>query len=116
MRPLVSIITINRNNALGLGSAFACLSRQLYTKYEQIVVDGNSTDGNCDVILYPEFKVHGWLSESDSGVYKAMNKGIPMARGKYLLFINSGDHLFDSLTLAKAIAAMDDSDVQCFNF
>lgn len=115
IQPLLSIITINRNNAVGLRRTFACLSRQSYTEYEQIVVDGNSTDGSCHVILKPEFKVHRWLSESDSGIYNAMNKGIRMAQGKYLLFLNSGDHLFDNLALANAISAMDDSDVQCFD-
>ena len=112
---LVSVITINRNNAEGLARTLASTSGQSFGQFEQIVIDGGSTDGSAELVKSAAFRIDRGISEPDSGIYNAMNKGIRMARGKYLLFLNSGDHLFDSLALAKAIAAMDDSDVQCFD-
>lgn len=91
----LSIITINRNNVAGLEKTMRSVSTQTFKEFEYIVVDGASTDGSVEVIkqLAPEFEHLKWVSEPDSGIYNAMNKGIHMACGEYCQFLNSGDML-----------------------
>lgn len=91
---LLSIITINYNNAEGLCKTMESVLAQTYTDIEYIIIDGASTDGSVDIIrkltTRPTIK---WVSEKDSGIYNAMNKGIRMATGEYCQFLNSGDML-----------------------
>lgn len=101
----LSIVTINYNNAEGLRKTLESVAAQTNRYFEHIIVDGGSADGSVDVI-----KEYGstikqsvtidqstiqlkWVSEKDKGIYNAMNKGIRMAKGEYLLFLNSGDAL-----------------------
>lgn len=99
--PKISIITINRDNAHGLATTLESVREQKFRDFEQIVVDGDSTDGSLDVIRANETSIARWVSERDSGIYNAMNKGISMASGDYLLFLNSGDSLASAEVLAK---------------
>ena len=94
-RPKLSIITIAYNNAAGLRQTLrSTLCDQLsFSDFEQIVVDGGSTDGTADVIAEYKDRLAWWCSEKDEGIYNAMNKGAMHARGEYLLFLNSGDLL-----------------------
>lgn len=103
--PLLSIITINRNNAQGLKKTIESVVKQTETDFndiEYIIIDGNSTDGSKDIIKEfagnPEYKdkITYWLSEPDTGIYNAMNKGIKKATGDYCLFLNSGDYLVEN--------------------
>lgn len=93
----LSIITINYNNAEGLRKTMESVLAQTYTEIEYIIVDGASRDGSVDVIrelaTRPTIK---WVSEKDTGIYNAMNKGIRMATGEYIEILNSGDILFDA--------------------
>lgn len=89
----VSIITINYNNKTGLEKTIKSVVNQTYLDYEYIIIDGNSTDGSKEVIEAYKNDFSYWVSEGDSGIYNAMNKGIKASRGKYLLFLNSGDIL-----------------------
>lgn len=97
--PIITIITINRNNAAGLKRTLASVLSQSVTDFEYIVVDGASTDDSIGVINSQNCKLqtinYKLISEPDAGIYNAMNKGIKMATGEYLLFINSGDELAD---------------------
>ena len=90
---LLSIITINRNNLDGLKKTAESVMRQTSSRYEWIVIDGASTDGSKDYIKQHAAKTAYWVSEPDSGIYNAMNKGIRQAKGDYFLFLNSGDYL-----------------------
>ena len=93
---ILSIITINRNNAAGLEKTMQSVLSQTRTDYEYVVVDGASTDGSVAVIerLAPAFGDRlKWISEPDKGIYNAMNKGIRMATGEYIQILNSGDSL-----------------------
>lgn len=89
----LSIITINYNDAAGLRKTLESISPKLKTNVELIVIDGGSTDKSVEVIHCFENKISYWVSEPDKGVYHAMNKGIEVAKGEYIAFINSGDSL-----------------------
>lgn len=94
----LTIITINRNNAAGLKKTMQSVLTQTCCSFEYIVVDGASTDDSKEVIQHysREFRERlKWISEPDQGIYSAMNKGIQMASGDYLQFLNSGDVLAD---------------------
>ena len=93
---ILSIITINRNNASGLEKTMRSVWSQNRDDFEYIVVDGASTDGSKEAILRfaEQFGTRlKWVSEPDKGIYNAMNKGIGMASGEYIQFLNSGDSL-----------------------
>lgn len=109
-QPLVSIITITYNAEETIGVTLESVSQQTFGNYEHIVVDGASTDHTIELARqYPEVRI---LSERDSGLYDAMNKGMRLARGKYLLFLNSGDTFHDADTLAAyAVAARRGDDI-----
>jgi glycosyltransferase involved in cell wall biosynthesis len=91
----LSIITINRNNAAGLEKTMQSVVSQTFREFEYIVIDGASTDGSVEVIKKYEaqFAHLKWVSELDSGIYNAMNKGIRIASGKYVQILNSADCL-----------------------
>lgn len=97
--PKLSIITINLNNVTGLQRTFESVFEQTNHDYEIIVVDGGSTDGSVALIEKYKDQISYWVSETDSGVYQAMNKAIKKATGEYLLFLNSGDYLVDNNVL-----------------
>jgi glycosyltransferase involved in cell wall biosynthesis len=93
--PVLSIITINYNNKTGLEKTIRSVSSQTEKQFEFIVIDGGSGDGSPEVIEKFRPMVTFSVSEPDRGIYDAQNKGITNATGKYLLFLNSGDTLFD---------------------
>ncbi len=92
-QPFLSIITINYNDATGLERTMASVLEQSYTDFEYIVIDGDSDDGSVDAVKKHEDKLAYWVSEKDTGIYNAMNKGIAVANGEFLLFLNGGDLL-----------------------
>jgi glycosyltransferase involved in cell wall biosynthesis len=93
MSHLLSIITVNLNNREGLRKTLNSVFIQTFTDFEYIIIDGASTDGSVDLIKESGNPFTYWVSEPDSGVYQAMNKGISHSAGEYLLFLNSGDFL-----------------------
>jgi glycosyltransferase involved in cell wall biosynthesis len=104
----LSIITINRNNAAGLEKTIQSVVCQTYTDFEYIIIDGASGDGSVEVINKFSNNINYWISEPDSGVYNAMNKGIRKAQGEYCLFLNSGDYLISSDTLHNVFNEIND--------
>lgn len=107
----LSIITINRNNAIGLEKTIRSVVAQTFKEFEYIVVDGASTDGSVDVIkrLEPEFAHLKWVSEPDTGIYNAMNKGIRMASGEYFQILNSADCLASKDVIERMLLALENS-------
>jgi glycosyltransferase involved in cell wall biosynthesis len=95
----LSVITINYNNAAGLERTIESVLCQSYRSIEYIIIDGGSKDGSVDIIQKNKNKICKWVSEADAGIYNAMNKGIRMASGEYLIFLNSGDLFRDRDTL-----------------
>lgn len=97
-----SIITINYNNREGLLHTVKSVVNQIYKDFEYIIIDGGSTDGSVDVINAYSEHITYWCSESDNGIYHAMNKGVKVAKGDYCIFMNSGDCFHTSTALASA--------------
>ena len=89
----LSIITINFNDHAGLDKTIQSVINQTFRDFEYIVIDGASTDGSVDVIKKYADKLTHWVSEPDTGIYNAMNKGTRIAQGEYCLYLNSGDFL-----------------------
>jgi glycosyltransferase involved in cell wall biosynthesis len=96
-KPLVSIITVVKNDEQGLLRTIKSVSSRAYPGLEYIVIDGGSTDGTLEVIKQYKPVIDYCISEHDSGIYDAMNKGIVHSSGEYLLFLNSGDELVVNL-------------------
>lgn len=115
MKPLISIITINYNNAAGLEKTIRSVTEQTCGDFEYIVIDGGSTDGSKNIIEQYAPKIRRWVSEPDKGVYNAMNKGITKATGEYLLFLNSGDTLKNNESLAVASRHLGKHDLVYFD-
>lgn len=107
----LSIITINYNNAAGLAKTIESVLSQDLRECEFIIVDGNSTDNSNEIIKSNESQITKWVSESDKGPYDAMNKGVLLSRGKYCLFMNSGDSFYDDKVLSRILPMLDDTDV-----
>lgn len=100
-RPLFSIITITFNAESTLEPTLQSVASQLFTDYEYIIIDGASKDGTLDLAHRYDKYISHLISEPDNGLYDAMNKGIAQATGEYLIFLNAGDTLYNSDTLAK---------------
>jgi glycosyltransferase involved in cell wall biosynthesis len=107
----LSVITINRNNAEGLDKTIQSVINQSYNDFEYIVIDGNSTDDSVDIIKKYDNKINCWISETDTGIYNAMNKGIAKANGNYLLFLNSGDYLVNKDVLKSVFEYQQTADI-----
>lgn len=85
--------------------------KQSYPDIEYIVVDGGSKDGTIDVIKQSGDIITKWISEPDNGIYDAMNKGIKMATGEYLWFLNGGDMIYSGNTLNEVFVSGENADV-----
>lgn len=111
-----SIITVVRNDLAGLERTFQSVAAQKFESFEWIVVDGASEDGSeafCKS-LDVKFPVR-WVSEKDAGIYDAMNKGMVLASGEYVIFINAGDELLNEDTLLDVNPKVLDHDLYFFS-
>jgi glycosyltransferase involved in cell wall biosynthesis len=95
-----SIITINHNNLEGLRRTVASVLNQNYKDYEYIIIDGASYDGSLEFLQQNSSCFRFWTSEPDGGIYHAMNKGLAEVQNDWVLFLNSGDCLYDSNVLS----------------
>ncbi len=90
-KPLLTIITATFNSEKYLEECLLSLYNQKFSNYEHIIIDGGSTDRTLDIIKKYEHKITYWCSKRDNGIYDAFNKGMQLAKGKYLGFLNSDD-------------------------
>lgn len=97
--PVVSIITVCKDIVSEIGDTCNSIIEQTFADFEWVVVDGASTDGTLDILKKYSGAIATLISEPDRGIYHAMNKGIAVARGKYLLFLNGGDYLASQTAL-----------------
>ena len=106
---LVTVVTVCRNVKSSLEKTMNSLLHQSYAHIDYVIIDGASTDGTPEMLG----KTEGirWISEPDKGIYDAMNKGIRMAEGEWVIFMNAGDVFASDDTLSKVFSEERDSDV-----
>ena len=102
---VVSVITINYNNVLGLTRTIDSVLLQKYKDFEFIIIDGGSDDGSVDVIKNFQKNISYWVSEHDRGIYHAMNKGVLAAHGDYCVFKVS--HVFGDGQIERSLIFTD---------
>lgn len=97
---LVTIITVTYNAEKYIEQTIKSVIYQDYSNIEYIIIDGASSDGTVDIIKKYEKFITYWISEPDKGVYDAMNKGIDVATGKWINFMNAGDTFVSNFTVS----------------
>ena len=108
---IVTIITVCRNHAQELERTIRSVESQTWQEKEYLVIDGASTDDTLDVIKAHEASITRWVSEPDQGIYDAMNKGVRMAQGEWVIFMNAGDTFASDDTLQRVFGSPLDADV-----
>lgn len=111
MLPKLSVITIVYNNAKDIERTMLSVLNQSYKNIEYVVIDGASTDGTLNIIKKYEGRLAKLISEKDKGIYDAMNKGLALATGDYVLFMNSGDEIYELDTVEKVFATAPNADI-----
>lgn len=114
-KPLVTVVTVVRNAVQGgredtLVQCLESVHTQLYLNVEHLVMDGASTDGTLNILR--QYQELGWItahSEPDNGMYEAMNKGIRLARGKYIVFLNTDDYFHNRFAISDSVSALENS-------
>ncbi|MCZ8156447.1 MAG: glycosyltransferase family 2 protein [Leptospira sp.] len=89
----LTIVTVNLNHSQNLKKTLESVQSQRFDDLENLVIDGLSTDESLEILgkWKPKYGSYDFVSESDTGIYNAMNKGISKSKGDYILFLNSGD-------------------------
>ena len=108
---IVTIITVCRNHAQELERTIRSVESQTWQEKEYLVIDGASTDETPNVIKAHEASITRWVSEPDQGIYDAMNKGVKMAQGEWVIFMNAGDTFASDNTLQRVFGSPQDADV-----
>jgi len=108
--PKFSVISICLNEELNIQRTCESVCSQNHNDFEWIVIDGGSTDRTLHILEKYSDKITTLVTEPDSGIYNAMNKGISMASGEYVVFLNAGDQFFHRNTL-NIIAAAPQMDI-----
>jgi len=105
-----SIITVCYNASATISETIASVLSQTYRDLEYIVVDGKSTDGTVEILSGIRDERVKFVSEKDSGIYNAMNKGLRMASGDYLIFLGADDTFYDNKVLERVAAKLPKDD------
>jgi len=107
----ISIITVVWNNASTIKDAIDSVLNQTYENIEYIVVDGASIDGTVEIVQIYGDKINKFISEKDTGLYSAMNKGIKLATGDIVGILNSDDVYFDKYVVENVATEFKENDV-----
>ena len=108
---IVTIITVCRNHAKELERTIRSVESQTWQEKEYLVIDGASTDDTLNVIKAHEASITRWVSEPDQGIYDAMNKGVKMAQGEWVICMNAGDTFAGDDTLQRVFGSPQNADV-----
>lgn len=111
MMPTLTVITVVYNNARDIERTLLSVIGQTYAGIEYIVIDGASTDGTLEIINRHRDQIQTFVSEPDKGIYDAMNKGLALATGEYVIFMNSGDEFYAANTVEKVFATAPNADI-----
>jgi glycosyltransferase involved in cell wall biosynthesis len=109
--PLLSVITVVYNDEQNIERTILSVLQQTYPCIEYIIVDGVSKDNTLTIANKYRDRISILISEPDKGIYDAMNKGLSLATGDYVLFMNSGDEIYSSNTVENVFASADDADI-----
>lgn len=107
----LSVITVVYNNARDIERTLLSVINQTHKAIEYIVIDGLSTDGTTEIIKKYQDRIKKFISEKDEGIYDAMNKGLEIATGDYVIFMNSGDEFYAADTVEKVFALSAGADI-----
>ncbi|WP_083664347.1 glycosyltransferase family 2 protein [Herminiimonas arsenitoxidans] len=110
--PLITVITVVFNAEKTLEKAILSVINQSYSNIEFIVIDGGSTDNSIDIIKKYQYAIDYWVSESDTGIYDAWNKGVRLASGDWIAFLGADDAYTDGAIEAYASFISNCSDVK----
>ena len=102
-KPLITVITVVFNGAKTLRDTIESVMEQSYGNIEYIVIDGGSSDATIDILRQYDHVIDYWLSEKDSGMYDAMNKGIALGSGEYVGMLNSDDMFSEKNVLQEVV-------------
>jgi glycosyltransferase involved in cell wall biosynthesis len=109
IKPLFSIITASLNNSGSLPLTIESVRRQSYPYIEHVIIDGGSTDGTVELLIEQSSNSPiSWISEPDRGIADAMNKGLCIAKGRYILILHADDRLLDMDSIGFAASHIDD--------
>jgi glycosyltransferase involved in cell wall biosynthesis len=103
--PLITVVTVVFNGEKYIERTIRSIIGQTYPNIEYVIIDGGSTDGTINIIKKYDASIDYWISESDFGIYDAMNKALKIASGEWINFMNAGDVFFASNTLDLVFAA-----------
>lgn len=109
--PKISIVTVCYNASVSIEDTIRSVIGQTYSNIEYIIIDGGSTDNTIDIIKKYQDKISFWVSEPDNGIYNAMNKGIKIATGQWINFMNAGDYFYDNYVLENIFVNKYDADI-----
>lgn len=109
--PILSVITVVYNNASDIERTLRSVIGQSYPHIEYLVIDGGSKDGTWEIIQRYAPQIAVTLSEPDEGIYHAMNKGLALATGTHVLFMNSGDEFFSPQTVQEVFEGRPFADI-----
>lgn len=107
----VTVVTVCYNSVNTIEKTILSVLNQTYPDVEYIIIDGGSTDGTIDIIKKYADRLAYWVSEPDKGIYDAMNKGITVASGKYINFMNADDTFYDNEVIKTIFSTDYDDDV-----
>lgn len=111
MQPKLSVITIVYNNVRDIERTMLSVLNQTYRNIEYIIIDGGSKDGTVEAIYKYKSRLAQFISEPDNGIYHAMNKGLALATGDYVLFMNSGDEIYAPETVTEVFESAAAADI-----
>lgn len=110
--PVVTVVTVVYNGVRDIEHTILSVLDQTYPNIEYLVIDGGSSDGTVDIIKKYNEKIAYWISESDGGIYFAMNKAIEKATGEWIHFRNCGDYFYNNLSVSSIFIHPIDMTVQ----
>ena len=101
----ISIITINHNNKIGLEKTIESVLNQNHSAFEYIIIDLGSKDGSIELINNNSRYINYWIIEPDISIYNAMNKAIKLAKGEFVIFMDSG-YIFYNKNVIEKVAPL----------
>ena len=105
-RPFITVVTTVLNGERFLEQTIQSVIQQTYKNVEYIIIDGGSKDGTLDIIQKYDHSIDYWVSEADAGIYSGMNKGVALASGDWMSFINADDFLWSDSVLERVATSL----------